>query len=148
MISDWALAVSLRSPNYFLSIIYHNKSCGDRTIIAVSPYGACSTCLQVTVLRFLKICKSADYYKFVEAMMIVEHRRVILRTPDENAKIGIVRSSHDNRRPNVTYALFIVVIDVRMNWALCQLDNLGRTEARPRLKSHLKHWRSTRLNQR
>ena len=39
--------------------------------------------------------------------MIVEHRRVILRTPDENAKIGIVRSSHDNRRPNVTYALVI-----------------------------------------
>ena len=37
--------------------------------------------------------------------MIVEHRRVILRIPDENAKIGIVRSSHDNRRPNVTYAL-------------------------------------------
>ena len=101
----------------FLSINYHNKSCGDRTIIAVSPYGARSTCLQATVLRFLKICKSADYYKVVEAMMIVEHRRVI----------------HDNRRPNVTYALVIVVIDVRMIWALRPLDNLGRTEARPRL---------------
>ena len=50
--------------------------------------------------------------------MIVEHRRVILRTPDENAKIGIVRLSHDNRRPNVTYALVIAVIDVRMSWAL------------------------------
>ena len=45
--------------------------------------------------------------------MIVEHRRVILRTPDENAKIGIVRSSHDNRRPNVIYALVIVVISFR-----------------------------------
>ena len=44
--------------------------------------------------------------------MIVEHRRVILRTPDENAKIGM-RSSHDNRRPNVTYALVIVVISFR-----------------------------------
>ena len=70
----------------------------------------------------------------VEAMMIVEHRRVILRTPDENAKISIVRSSHNNRRPHVTYALVIVVIDVRMSWALCPLDNLGRTEARPRFK--------------
>ena len=66
--------------------------------------------------------------------MIVEHRRVILRTPNENAKIGIVRSSHDHHRPNVTYALVIVVIDVRMSWALRLLDNLGRTEARPRLK--------------
>ena len=56
--------------------------------------------------------------------MIVEHRRVILQTPDENAKIGIVRSSHDNRRPNVTYALVIVVIDVRMSLALRPLDNL------------------------
>ena len=84
----------------------------------MSPYGARSTCLQATVLRFSKIFKSADYYKVVEAMMIVEYRRVILRTPDENAKIGIVRSSHDYRRPNVTYALVIVVIDVRMSWAL------------------------------
>ena len=50
------------------------------------------------------------------------------------AMCGIVRSSHDNRRPNVTYALVIVVIDVRMCWALRPLDNLGRTEARPRLK--------------
>ena len=66
--------------------------------------------------------------------MIVEHRRVILRTPDENAKIGIVRSSHDNRRPNVTFALVIVVIDVRMSWTLRPPDNLGRTEARPSLK--------------
>ena len=66
--------------------------------------------------------------------MIDEHRRVILRTLDENAKIGIVRSSHDNRRPNVTYALVIVVIDVRMSWALRPLDNFCRTEARPRLK--------------
>ena len=66
--------------------------------------------------------------------MTVEHRRVIQRTPDENAKICIVRSSHDNRRPNVTYASVIGVIDVRMSWTLRQLDNLGRTEARPRLK--------------
>ena len=29
--------------------------------------------LRATVLRFLKISKSADYYKFVEAMMIVRH---------------------------------------------------------------------------
>ena len=65
--------------------------------------------------------------------MIVEHRRVILWTPDENAKIGIVRSPHDNRRPYETYALVIVVIDVRMSWALRPLDNLGRTEARPGL---------------
>ena len=65
-------------------------------------------------------------------MIIVEHRRVILRTPDENAKIGIVRSPHDNRRPNVTYV--IVVDDVRMSWALRPQDNLSRTEARPRLK--------------
>ena len=83
---------------------------------------------------FKKKCKSAVYYKFVEAMISLEHRRVILRTPDENDKIGIVRSSHDNRRPNVTYALVIVVVDVRMSWALRPLDNLGRTEARPRLK--------------
>ena len=67
-------------------------------------------------------------------MMIVEHRRVILWTADKIDKIGIVRSSHDNRRPNVTYALVIVVIDVRMSWALRPLDNLGRIEARPRLK--------------
>ena len=67
-------------------------------------------------------------------MMVVEHRRVIIWTPDENAKIGIVRSPHDNRRPNLTYALVIVVIDVRMSWALRPLANLGRTEARPRLK--------------
>ena len=66
--------------------------------------------------------------------MIVEHRMVILRTPEENTKIGIVRSTHDNRRPNVTYALVIVVIDVRMSWALRPLDNFGRTEARPKLK--------------
>ena len=59
-------------------------------------------------------------------MIIVEHRRIILWTPNENAKIGIVRSSHDNLRPNVTYALVIVVIDVRMSWALRPLDNLGR----------------------
>ena len=82
----------------------------------MSPYDTLSTCLRATVLQFLKICKSADYYKVVEAMMIVEHRRVILRTPDENVKISIVRSSHDNRRPNVTYALVIVIIDVRMSW--------------------------------
>ena len=82
----------------------------------MSPYGALSTCLRATVLQFLKICKSADYYKVVEAMMIVERRRVILRTPDENAKISIVRSSHNNRRPNVTYALVIVIIDGRMSW--------------------------------
>ena len=43
-------------------------------------------------------------------------------------------TSCDNHRPNVTYALVIVVIDVRMSWALRPLDNLGRTEARPRLK--------------
>ena len=67
--------------------------------------------------------------------MIVEHRRVILRTPDENAKIVIVLSSHDNRRSNVTDVLVIVIIDVRMSWTLRPLDNLGRTEARPRLKS-------------
>ena len=68
--------------------------------------------------------------------MIVEHRRVILRTPDENAKIGIVRSSHDNRRPkyNLCISHIIVVIDVRMSWALRPLDNLVRTETRPRLK--------------
>ena len=66
--------------------------------------------------------------------MIVEHRRVILRTPDENVKNYIVQSSHDNREPNLTYALVIVVIDVRMSWALRPLDNLGRTEARPWLK--------------
>ena len=56
--------------------------------------------------------------------MVVEHRRVIIWTPDENAKIGIVRSLHDSRRPNLTYALVIVVIDVRMSWALRPLDNL------------------------
>ena len=55
--------------------------------------------------------------------MIVELRRVILRTPDENTKIVIVLSSLDNRRPNVTDALVIVVIDVRMSWALPPLDN-------------------------
>ena len=47
--------------------------------------------------------------------MIVEHRRVILRTLDENVKNDIVQSSHDNREPNLTYALVIVVIDVRMS---------------------------------
>ena len=62
---------------------------------------------------------------------------------DENAKIGIVRAS-----PNVIYALVIVVINVKMSWALRLIDNLGLTEARPRFKSHSKHWRSTRLNQR
>ena len=76
----------------------------------MSPYGARSTCLRATVLQFLKNCKSADYFKVVEAMVIVEHRRVILRTPDENAKISIVRSSHDNRRPNVTYAYILRIM--------------------------------------
>ena len=37
-------------------------------------------------------------------------------------KIGIVRSLHDNRRPNVTYALVIVVIDVRMSWAQTSMN--------------------------
>ena len=73
MISDGALVVSLRLPYVFC----HNKSCSDRTIIAGSLYGAYTTCLQATVLRFLKKkCKCADYYKFcyykfVEAMEIV-----------------------------------------------------------------------------
>ena len=49
---------------------YHNKSCADRTIIA-SSNGARMTFLRATVLRFPKICKSADNYKFVEAMEIV-----------------------------------------------------------------------------
>ena len=38
------------------------------------------------------------------------------------------------RRPNVTYALVIVVIDVRMSLASRPLDNLGRTKARSGLK--------------
>ena len=57
--------------------------------------------------------------------MIVEYRRVILRTPDENAKIGTVRSSHDNRRPNVTYALVIVVISFRHVYHLEQSIRLS-----------------------
>ena len=56
--------------------------------------------------------------------MIVEHRRH-MRTPDENAKIGIVRSSHDNRRPNVTYALVIVVISFRHVYHLEQSIHLS-----------------------
>ena len=66
----------------------------------------------------------------------LEHRRIILRTPDENAKLSIVRSSQANRGTNVTYALVIVVIDVRMSWALHvrPIDTLGRTEAKIGLK--------------
>ena len=45
-----------------------------------------------------------------------------------------MRSSQANRRPNVTYALVIIVNDVRMGWTLRPIDNLSRTEARPRLK--------------
>ena len=71
MISDRVLAVSLLTPYDVLSTNYHNKPFGDRTIIAGSPYGARTTCQRATVLRFLKNYQSADYYKFVEAMMIV-----------------------------------------------------------------------------
>ena len=39
-------------------------------------------------------------------------------------------ASQANRRPNVTYALVIVVIDERMTWVLRSIENLGRTEAR------------------
>ena len=64
-------------------------------------------------LTFLKkkICKSADYYKIVEATEVVESSRIVgnlrvtLRRPHENAKLGIVRSSQANHRPNVTLAL-------------------------------------------
>ena len=53
----------------FFSTNYHTKSCGGRTIIAGSPCG--TTCLRATVFQFLKNCKSADNYKFVEATEIV-----------------------------------------------------------------------------
>ena len=43
-------------------------------------------------------------------------------------------ASQPNRRPNVTYALVIVVIDERMTWVLRAIKNLGRMEARRRLK--------------
>ena len=38
----------------FLSINYHDKSCGDRTIIAVSLYGVRSTCQRATVFAIFK----------------------------------------------------------------------------------------------
>ena len=60
-----------RSGLRFLDIVF------DRTIITGSPYSARTTFLRATVLRFLKICKSADYYKVVEATEIVGSRRTV-----------------------------------------------------------------------
>ena len=95
------LAIAVRMPydhpkglrlSLFLFQNYDGNPCGDRIIITGFPYGTRTmlptTCLRATVLRFLKICKSADYYKIVQATEIVESRRI-----------------EGNRRPNVTLAL-------------------------------------------
>ena len=88
-------------------------------------------------LIFKKIVKVQTITDSKRLRRSLEHRRIILRTLDENAKISIVRSSQANRGTNVTYALIVVVIDVRMSWTLHvrPIDTLGRTEARIRLKS-------------
>ena len=62
--------VSLRSPFDILSTNYHNKSCGDRTIIA-GFRTARARRVWTTILQVSRKCKSADYYKFVEALEIV-----------------------------------------------------------------------------
>ena len=116
------LAIAVRMPydhpkclrlSLFLSQNYKEK---NNKIAVTAPriitgflYGARTmlptTCLRATVLRFLKNCKSADYYKIVEATEIVGSRRIVtspLRRPHEIAEIGILRSSQANRRPNVT----------------------------------------------
>ena len=62
---------------FFLFPNYHKKSCGVRTIIAGSPYVARTTYLRATVLQFFKICKSADFYKIVEATEIAGSRRIV-----------------------------------------------------------------------
>ena len=59
-------------------------SCKNRAVIArlsqsltTAPVQCPTTCLRATVLRFLKICKSADYYKIEEAKDIVGSRRIV-----------------------------------------------------------------------
>ena len=91
MISDGALSVFLRSPCDALSANYYNKPFGDRTIIAGSLYGARTTCQRATVLRFLKICQSADYYKFVEANIVPDHP-VDTRRKCQNWQCAIIAS--------------------------------------------------------
>ena len=60
------LVVSIRSPYDLCSqIIIKNRAA------AGYPYGARTCLLRATVLQFLKICKSADYYEIVEATEIV-----------------------------------------------------------------------------
>ena len=74
----WAIAVSLRSPYDCLSPNYHKKSCGDRTIIAGSPYGAHTTCLRTRSYDFYrKKCESANFCKIVESTKIVGSRRIV-----------------------------------------------------------------------
>ena len=117
----------LRSPYDRRTIFVPNcltKSCYDRMIIEGSPCGARAMPLRRAYgprSYDLKNCKSADYYKIVEATQIVHvgSRRIVgsstLQTPHaENAKIGIARSSHANRRPNVTYSPADIQLDPEM----------------------------------
>ena len=60
----------------FLSPHYHTKSFVGRTSIVGFPYSARTTCL-LSYYCFLKKCKSADYYKIVEATEIVGSRRIL-----------------------------------------------------------------------
>ena len=61
---------------------YHNNSCGYRTAIVEylydATYGA-STGYGLTFLfSFFQKCKSAEYYKIVEAMETVGSRRIVV----------------------------------------------------------------------
>ena len=76
MISDWALAVSLRSPYDVLSTNYHSKPFGDRRVSVRRAHDV-STGYGFAIFKKLSKCR------------VFQHRRIILRTPDENAKIGI-----------------------------------------------------------
>ena len=68
----------LQSPyDHLMSPNYHTKSCGDGTIIAGSPYDATYDMSMGYALIFLKMCKSADYYKIVEATEIIESHRIV-----------------------------------------------------------------------
>ena len=62
--------------SYYFSPQIIIKPCGDRTIIAGFPYDDATYDVSTGYgLTIFKICKSADYYKIVEATEIVGSRR-------------------------------------------------------------------------
>ena len=55
------------------------------------------TCLWATVLRFLKVCKSADYYTIVEATEIVKSRSIVGSQCEDRTKMHKL-ASYDHRK--------------------------------------------------